>query len=391
MAIPRFITLKELAGRLGHGTDRTASTRQWLNRLEKNHPDIIIRRLHGRVAEEDVEKAIAAIAARRAPARVREALAAAALGSTDSVSVWSSRCYIDDMRFSNSVTVEHNTLTPGVIGHILRNRSISKTSGMATDRWLHYDQVGSVMSESDASGNLDQVHHQDAFGNTQASWSTGLWGGDRAGWHHNTKEFDSEISAVNMFQRWYIPETGNFISSAPYPSSIEHRYGFAGNRPVDVVDPDGRKLRTIGPRKDQADAAINVLKSCDIITLSRIIDELEKSPYDHVVSFNNLEDESYNVPYPDPRRDKSEPGGSGSNISLRQMEELCPGSDLAPIVTLAHELGHASNRDKGSYDPSYHPGVRTTREEYSAMQIENMARSCLGLDRRMSYGKFPCD
>jgi RHS repeat-associated protein len=135
----------------------------------------------------------------------------------------------------------------GVVSHILRNRTTSPSTGVATDRWFHYDQVGSVIAESDAAGALAQTHHQDAFGNTQAAWQTGLWGGDRAGWHHNTKELDGDTGLVYMYQRWYAPETGTFMSSAPYPVMVEHRYGFAENRPGLMVDPDGRQVAYVAP------------------------------------------------------------------------------------------------------------------------------------------------
>jgi RHS repeat-associated protein len=126
------------------------------------------------------------------------------------------------------------------VSHILRNRTTSPSTGVATDRWFHYDQVGSVLSESNAAGALTQTHHQDAFGNTQAAWQTGLWGGDRAGWHHNTKELDGDTGLVYMYQRWYSPETGTFMSSAPYPVTMEHRYGFADNGPTIAHDAGGR-------------------------------------------------------------------------------------------------------------------------------------------------------
>jgi RHS repeat-associated protein len=165
--------------------------------------------------------------------------------STNSVSVWSSGCRLDDMHFSNNVTVEQNVLGTGVVGHILRNRSINKLTGATADRWFHYDQVGSVISESDASGLLAQTHHQDAFGNTQAAWNTGLWGGDKPGWHHNTKEYDGDTGLVYMYQRWYSAETGTFMSSAPFPVMMEHRYGFAENAPTVSHDHSGRiPLRT---------------------------------------------------------------------------------------------------------------------------------------------------
>jgi RHS repeat-associated protein len=144
------------------------------------------------------------------------------------------------MHFSNTVTVEQNVLGAGVVGHILRNRSINKLTGATADRWFHYDQVGSVISESDASGLMAQAHHQDAFGNTQAAWNTGLWGGDKPGWHHNTKEYDGDTGLVYMYQRWYSAETGTFMTSAPYPVMMEHRYGFAENQPESMIDPNGQ-------------------------------------------------------------------------------------------------------------------------------------------------------
>ena len=149
-------------------------------------------------------------------------------------------CESDDVSFSNSLTVEHNTLGGGSISHILRNRSTNASTYAATDRWFHYDQVGSVMSESDAAGVLAQAHYQDAFGNTQASWSTGLWGGDKEGWHHNSKEFDNECALVYMFKRWYNPQLGRFSSSASYPVSKEHRFSFVENNPVSYADPKGQ-------------------------------------------------------------------------------------------------------------------------------------------------------
>jgi len=97
--------------------------------------------------------------------------------------------YVDDVSFSNSMTTEHNVIGPGVIGHILRNRTTDIATYAATDRWFHYNQVGSVMCETDDNGALAQTHHFDAFGNSLDIWQNGLIGGDRPGWHHNTKGY----------------------------------------------------------------------------------------------------------------------------------------------------------------------------------------------------------
>jgi hypothetical protein len=110
--------------------------------------------------------------------------------------------WIDDIRLSNAMTVEHNTLGTGVIGHILRHRTIDVPGAggggggaglyAATDRWFHYDQVGSVLSQTDSSGTVAATFWQDAFGNQLQSWASGLWSDSTSqfGWHHNTKEYD---------------------------------------------------------------------------------------------------------------------------------------------------------------------------------------------------------
>jgi hypothetical protein len=41
--------------------------------------------------------------------------------------------------------------------------------------------------------------------------------------------------------RWYSPETGIFITKAPYPPAVEHPYRFATQNPTEWFDSDGRK------------------------------------------------------------------------------------------------------------------------------------------------------
>jgi RHS repeat-associated protein len=105
--------------------------------------------------------------------------------------------------------------------------------------WLHYDQVGSVLSESDADGDLVATHYQDAFGVRQADWETGLPGGTREGWAHNTKEIDGDTGLMYMYQRWYVPEYGQFMSRSPYSPRSEHPWTAFGQNPAMYIDPDG--------------------------------------------------------------------------------------------------------------------------------------------------------
>jgi len=45
----------------------------------------------------------------------------------------------------------------------------------------------------------------------------------------------------NMFQRWYFPETGTFVSKAPYPPRMEHGYNAYMQVPSKYVDPRGEQ------------------------------------------------------------------------------------------------------------------------------------------------------
>lgn len=154
--------------------------------------------------------------------------------------------YFDEMRFSDAMTIEHNTLGAGSIGHILHNRTFDNSTyaNVPTDHWFHYDQVGSVMADSDSTGTLVQLHYQDAFGNPQVDWETGLPSASE-GWHHNTKNFSPTLGFYQMGQRAYMPEIGQFVSSAPLSAIIESRFGFSQNNPTMFIDPIGQAPRGI--------------------------------------------------------------------------------------------------------------------------------------------------
>src|SRR5690606_26143592 len=125
---------------------------------------------------------------------------------------------------------------------ILQQRTIDPSTYTITDRWMHYDQVGSVMLETDGDGDEAARHWPDAFGLRTGGWSGTSFNGEwlnsagQSGTMHNTKNYDSDVELVYMFQRWYLPETGTFLSSAPYPQEKEHRFGFAENDPMVYYD-----------------------------------------------------------------------------------------------------------------------------------------------------------
>lgn len=84
-----------------------------------------------------------------------------------------------------------------------------------------------------------------------------MWGGVRGGFHHNSKEFDEDAELVYMYQRWYLPEVGVFVSSAPYPPMVEHRFGFAEGNPQMLFDSVGELPSFVDISKGPHSACLN--------------------------------------------------------------------------------------------------------------------------------------
>ncbi|MDK2973486.1 MAG: hypothetical protein PWP23_3241 [Candidatus Sumerlaeota bacterium] len=153
---------------------------------------------------------------------------------------------MDGLSFSNSLTVQRNVLQPGVIGHIVASRDTDTATSAETVRHPHYDQVGTVMGWSNAAGTSFAASHSDTWGNALASWTTGRWA-SADGWLHNTKETDGDLGLVYMYQRWYMPETGTFLSQDPI-SNLDRisrkepsigEYDFALGNPNQIADSTG--------------------------------------------------------------------------------------------------------------------------------------------------------
>jgi len=122
---------------------------------------------------------------------------------------------------------------------ILRQRTIRTSTYAATDRWFHYDRVGSVLSVSDGDGDLAVTHQQDAFGNVIASWSGGEWESDAGGWHQHTLARDADVELYYNDFRWRMSAVGTFTSASPLRPDFESRYVVARSVPNIRIDPSG--------------------------------------------------------------------------------------------------------------------------------------------------------
>jgi len=186
--------------------------------------------------------------------------------NTDGMIVWpkggdySYLTFIDDIRFSNSKTVQFNALTGGSIGQIAAEYTLGDFPSQ-TVKWLHYDRLGNVMNKSGSAGTSTDTYYQDAYGNVISNIATGQWASSMSGRHLTTKEYDGDANLYYFWQRWYDPQTGRFISQAPFPPYMEHPYGYAQNNPISKGDSLGTFPRRLPYPFDLLQCIASVIRS----------------------------------------------------------------------------------------------------------------------------------
>lgn len=108
--------------------------------------------------------------------------------------------------------------------------------------YYHFDGLGSTRQLTDSSAAVTDTFDYDAFGNLIA----------RTGVTENTFLFagqtlDASIAFLHLRARYYQPEVGRFTSVDSYAGEANspvtfHKYLYAGNDPLDMVDPRGTEF-----------------------------------------------------------------------------------------------------------------------------------------------------
>jgi RHS repeat-associated protein len=110
-----------------------------------------------------------------------------------------------------------------------------------TPSFYGYDGMGSVRQLTNSAGATTDTYEYDAFGNEIASTGT-----TPNNYLYRGEQYDPSLGLYYLRARWYNPLTGRFLSRDPAHGHIAvprtlHKYAYAGDDPVDRVDPGGRE------------------------------------------------------------------------------------------------------------------------------------------------------
>ena len=110
-------------------------------------------------------------------------------------------------------------------------------AGTATPQWLHADQQGSTIAWSNSTGASLGTQAYDPWGLPSA------WSGSR--YAYTGQIMIPEAQLYDYKARAYDPALGRFIQTDPagYASDL-NSYAYAGNDPVDFLDPVGWAIRS---------------------------------------------------------------------------------------------------------------------------------------------------
>ncbi|MEO8361015.1 MAG: RHS repeat-associated core domain-containing protein [Vicinamibacteria bacterium] len=125
------------------------------------------------------------------------------------------------------------SVSPYVHGPSLDEPMSKEANGTIT--YYHADGLGSIVKETNASGDVTTTLRYDAWGNIEA--------GERDGFAFTGREWDPETGLYYYRARYYEPKSGRFISEDPVRlGGGVNFYAYVPNAPSNWTDPLGLKV-----------------------------------------------------------------------------------------------------------------------------------------------------
>jgi len=117
---------------------------------------------------------------------------------------------------------------------------VEQISSSGTPTYLLSDQLGSTRALTNSSGSVTATFSYDPWGNL-----TGSTGSAATPFMYAGQYYDSATGLYYMQARYYDPVTGQFMSLDPDVAQTNTPFGYGGDNPLNLVDPEG--TMAIGP------------------------------------------------------------------------------------------------------------------------------------------------
>jgi RHS repeat-associated protein len=113
---------------------------------------------------------------------------------------------------------------------------VEQISGGGSVLYLHHDQQGSTRLLTGESGKVEGSYTYDAYGNQTGHTGTGT---TAQGYDGQYTSLDTKL--IYLRTRLYDPSTAQFMTRDPLVGETRAPYTYAGDNPVNEVDPFGRE------------------------------------------------------------------------------------------------------------------------------------------------------
>jgi len=242
----------------------------------------------------------------------------------------SSRTYIYD-----GLEIILEEWSGGSVRHVLDSdldRPLASVSDTGVITYYLADHLGSVVQQTDGSGEVSAVRRYDPYGRL-------LTGDDISGYAFTGREWDSEVDLYYFRGRYYSPELGRFIS--PDPVGLQggiNLYAYVDGNPIVNTDPLGLSPGGRGDRgkTGRPDGTDNEFKKMRPHPDPRKVWYKDKtSGKEYPKSKPDGFDEWWAEKHPQPRPRPNNPQGGGNQQNMQDTGGICKACVAVFVIVVA--------------------------------------------------------